>query len=196
MDVISDVGTWLAAAQIASLRLEGVPRTARRVHDYAERHGWNVRLVASSGPKGCRREYLLPGHLSNAVAARSGADPADARYVMAPESAGAKVGVECPGNGEYAVNRAFPAGQVDAELLRLVASACAAALGKGYEEGETGDQVRIAAGAYNVLVGLFGHIQGGIDALRRLDQEGLTLQVRLLVQMGLLQPPPESQSGD
>jgi hypothetical protein len=180
--------------------LPGKPTSRKAWYTLVAREGWSWIEVAGKGGKtGRRKEYRPPDDVLQLIAARAGAGGADVpevRYVTAPESAGAKVGVECPGNGEYAVNRAFPAGQVDADLLRLVASACAAVLGNGYEEGETGDQVRIAAGAYNVLVGLFGHIQGGIDALRRLDQEGLTSQVRLLFQMGLLQSPPESQSSD
>lgn len=190
MDVISDVGTWLSAAQIASLRLAGVPRTARRVHDYAERHGWNVRLVASAGPKGCRREYLLPGHLAVAMAARSGAEPGGVRYFTGQDNAMPKKGVECPVMLEYPVNRAFRAGTVDAELLLKVADACSTVAGKGYDDAGTGAQVRMAAGAYNVLVDMIGHMPGGLEALLRLDQEALTSQVRLLEQMGFVQLPP------
>lgn len=192
MDANKDVGSWLTAEEIAEMRLGGgVPGSERRVHDYAARHGWQVRHVPSAGRSGTRREYLLPAEVQARIDARRGAEAA-AEETAGPELADEGTSdaglLRSPPKPEYAVNRAFRGGVVDAELLARVAIACSVVHGRAFDQVVLPHQVQAAAEAYNVLLSFASHLPGGPEALRQLDQEALVAQLRLLIQLGALKP--------
>lgn len=143
------------------------------------------------------RAYLPPPEVQALIDAQgsgggvSAAEPADQ-----VQNEGRKLGhqgsrVSAQRAPEYAVNRAFPGGSIDAELLARVALACQVVHGSAYHAAGLPEQVKAAARVYNVLLSLTANLPGGSDNLRQLDQDGLTAQVRVLVQMGTVKPWPE-----
>lgn len=162
----------------------------RRVHDYAARHGWQIRHVPSAGRTGTRREYLLPAEVQARIDARKVAEAAEepACPDVAEEGTSDAGLLRSPPRPEYAVNRAFRGGVVDAELLARVAIACSVVHGRDFDQVGLPHQVQAAAEAYNVLLSFASHLPGGPEALRQLDQEALVAQLRLLIQLGALKP--------
>lgn len=185
-------------SSLVKMHLPGMPRSPKGWYDLVGREQWPYREAPSKGGKaGVRREYRPPPEVQALIDAQgsgrgvSAAEPADLE-----QNEGRKLGhqgsrVSAQRAPEYAVNRAFPGGSIDAELLARVALACQVVHGSAYHAAGLPEQVKAAARVYNVLLSLTANLPGGSDNLRQLDQDGLTAQVRVLVQMGTVKPWPE-----
>lgn len=171
--------------------LPDIPTTDRGVRDLVERENWPFIEVKSRGRRGRRRDYLPPPAVQAQIDARKGAEAAaeePAGPGMADDGTGDAGLLRSPPRPEYAVNRAFRGGVVDAELLARVAIACSVVHGRDFDQVGLPHQVQAAAEAYNVLLSFASHLPGGPEALRQLDQEALVAQLRLLIQLGALKP--------
>lgn len=191
-------GEYFSVSELAAMRLPGKPTSPKAWYALVARDGWPwIEVPCKGGSKGRRRDYLPPSEVAELISARKreGAATTPVGGYVAPASDGvATCAVASPVPPEYAVNRPLRAGAVDAELLGRVSVACSAVLGRDYDVAPSGDQVVAAAGVYNALLQMVGHLPRGADALRRLDQEGLNSLLLLLLQMGAIQV-PKSQSG-
>lgn len=192
-------GEYFSVSELAAMRLPDKPISRKSWYALVVREGWPwIEVPCKGGPKGHRRDYLPPFDVAELIAARKreGAATAPGGGYVAPASNGVDTcSVASPGPPEYPVNRPLRAGAVDAELLGRVLVACSAVLGRDYDAAPAGDQAVAAAGVYNALLQMVAHLPRGTDALRRLDQEGLNSLMHLLLQMGVIQPVPKSQSG-
>lgn len=138
------------------------------------------------------RAYIPPPDVQGLIDAKlqggDGAPEALDDPQAAEEGTGEAGLLRSPPRSEYAVNRAFRGGVVDAELLARVASACSVVHGLRFLQVGLSIQVQAAAEAYNALLSFASHLPAGPEALRQLDQEALVAQLRLLVQLGALKP--------
>ena len=138
-----------------------------------------------------RRDYLPPAEVQALIDARKGGAAAAEERAdpeVTEEGTSAAGGLSSPSRPEYAVNRAFRGGVVDADLLARVARACSVVHGGDFDQAGLPHQVQAVAEVYNVLLSFASHLPGGPESLRQLDQEALVAQLRVLLQMGALKP--------
>jgi hypothetical protein len=175
------------------MRLAGMPKSAKGWYGLVAREAWPFREIAGKGGKGgvCR-VYLPPPAVQALIDAKLQGGEVAPEALDAPQAAEEGTGeaglLRSPPRSEYAVNRAFRGGVVDAELLARVAIACSVVHGRDFDQVVLAHQVQAAAEAYNVLLSFASHLPGGPEALRQLDQDALVAQLRLLIQLGALKP--------
>ena len=182
-------------AELAGFGLPGLPKSRKNWYVRLRKDPWPFIERPGNGPGGIVKAFIPPPDVQALIDAMSDGAAAVSETAGAVDSADARWQVTSTRPPEYAVNRPFRAGLVDAELLGKVSVACSAVLGRDYDAAPAGDQAVAAAGVYNALLQMVAHLPRGADALRRLDQEGLNSLMQLLLQMGVIQPVPKSQSG-
>lgn len=77
--------THYSCAELAAMKLPGMPTTERRMRDLVERESWEFTEIKSAGRSGMRREYLPPAKIARLIEARSkiAADGSEARAIQA-----------------------------------------------------------------------------------------------------------------
>lgn len=195
MDANLDVHGWLTADQIATLRIPGVPKSGKRVHDHAERNGWEKQEVDSAGRSGRRREYRLPQEVVALIEKRLQGDlpPAEPRPVkVQPPSnqvalATRFYGVSEPGPADVQV-------EINAHVLWLCHDACLQVYGEAFAQEHVQAQIDYAVDLYNLLLRLSAARRANASTsaaeFNRLDAEEMASQLRLLVQLKWVKPYP------
>jgi hypothetical protein len=182
-------------SELAGFCLPGLPKSRKNWYARLRKDPWPFIERPGNGPGGIVRAFIPPPDVQAMIDARSVGAVGVSETARDGEPADSRWQVMSPKQPEYAVNRPFRAGAVDAELLGRVLVACSAVLGRDYDVAPPGDQAVAAAGVYNALLQMVSHLPRGADALRRLDQEGLNSLMVALLQMGAIQPVPPSKSG-
>jgi hypothetical protein len=180
------------ATELAEFCLPGFPTSRKNWYRRLRKDAWSFIERRGNGPGGVVREFIPPPDVQALIDAkrqgREGAPEALDAPQAAEEGTGEAGLLRSPSRAEYAVNRAFRWGCVDAELLARVAIACSVVHGRPFDQVGLSHQVQAAAEAYNALLSFASHLPAGPEALRQLDQEALVAQLRLLVQLGALKP--------
>jgi len=186
-------------SELAGFRLPGLPKSRKNWYVRLRKDPWPFIERPGNGPGGIVRAFIPPPDvqalIDARIDARSGGVAAVGETSGAVDSADARWQLLSTRPPEYAVNRPFRAGLLDADLLGKVSVACSVVLGRDYDGAPAGDQAVAVAGVYNALLQMAAHLPRGADALRRLDQEGLNSLMQLLLQMDAIQPVPKSQNG-
>lgn len=180
------------ASELAALCLPGLPTSRKNWYPRLRKEKWVFVERRGNGPGGVVRAYIPPPDVQALIDAKMRDAEEAAQGPAGPGMAddGRSDGgvLRSPPRPEYAVNRAFRGGVVDAELLARVAIACSVVHGRDFDQVILPHQVQAAAEAYNVLLSFASHLPGGPEALRQLDQDALVAQLRLLIQLGALKP--------
>lgn len=180
------------ATELAEFCLPGFPTSRKNWYQRLRKEKWGFIERRGNGPGGVVRAYIPPPDVQALIDAKLQDAEVAAEERVGPEVADEGTGdarlLRSPPRPEYAVNRAFRGGVVDAELLARVAIACSVVPGRDFDQVVLAHQVQAAAEAYNVLLSFASHLPGGPEALRQLDQEALVAQLRLLIQLGALKP--------
>jgi hypothetical protein len=182
-------------SELARFCLPGLPKSRKNWYARLRKDPWPFIERPGNGPGGIVKAFIPPPDVQAMIDARSVGAGVVSEAALEVDSADSRWQVMSPKQPEYAVNRPLRAGVVDPELLGRVLVACSAVLGRDYDVAPPGDQAVAAAGVYNALLQMVSHLPSGAEALRRLDQEGMNSLMVALLQMGVIQPVPTSQSG-
>lgn len=197
---------YYSVSKLVALGLPGFPRSPKGWYDLLARDKWEYREVQARGGKtGKRREFKPPAAVMALIEQRLRGElqpalpAAPARAPKASPPANTAAG-SAPLLYTYsgATPAELPQG-VDAALLRLCLGACERVFGGAFDDGDPGLQLEYVAGLYNQVVRhAAAHKEGyqaGLRAFRRLGVNGLADQLRLFLQMGLLDPWPIAAPG-
>lgn len=173
------------AAELAAFRLPGFPTARKNWYLLAAKNGWEVIARPGRGPGGVTRTFVPPPEVQALIneQRRTAAD----NDPIAGRTTARRAGlVETPRATYHVDPEQAIAGPVDRELLANCIAACSLAYGHRYDAAPVGEQVRVAADLYNVLLNMTRTLPGGLRSVLRLGPTGTAEQLRLLLHMGIL----------